>query len=88
MRIEPCSEAPAGQCPECGALAYFDDEASQKARALDHAAPDLLAALKDAEEIIDRLWSMRAVRNEYGWDIGDDASHRLIRAAIAKADGA
>jgi hypothetical protein len=41
-RIDPGAEVPAGECPECGALAYIDTPET-RARG---AAEDLLAALE------------------------------------------
>lgn len=48
---------------------------------------ELLAALKEAESIIDALWTNTHARSEYGWDNSDATSLELIRNTIAKASG-
>lgn len=74
-------EMPAGQCPECGCLAYFEDEDTRKHRALRYAAPDLLAAAKHAaQELVANLYPEE--REElYGLSV----ALAKLNAAIAKA---
>jgi hypothetical protein len=43
---------------------------------------ELLAVLKDAELIIDRLWGITVARDDYGWDNDDQATWDAVRAAI------
>ena len=68
-------EMPAGQCPECGCLAYFEDEDTREQRRLKDAAPDLLSVVRD-------------MLNYYqGDELGEYEALLLARAssAIAKA---
>jgi predicted RNA-binding Zn-ribbon protein involved in translation (DUF1610 family) len=74
-------EMPAGQCPECGCLAYFEDEDTREQRRLKDAAADLLAAAKHAaQELVANLYPEE--REELH---GLAVALQKLNAAIAKA---
>lgn len=82
-RLTPGSVVPAGECPDCGSLAYIDNKES---RAKEHAL-ELLEALKEAKEFIASLLDSN---EEEAVDLltnsGEDVSER-IHAAIEKTTG-
>ena len=48
-------EAPAGQCPECGALSYFDGEETNKLRRKRNAAEELYETVKHLAWFIENV---------------------------------
>ena len=75
---------PAGECPECGALAYYDDQVP--AWEVAKASPKLLAALVTLHQYwADAIVGTPDVATDYASD-----GYRIMenaRAAIAKAEG-
>ena len=86
-RIFPGEIVPAGECPDCGALAHLNEENTTEGQA----TSGLLAALELAETTIQGTLNSRGYR--HGEDVSEwDASVKAelaalvpIRAAIAKA---
>ena len=83
-RIDPGGVVPAGQCPECSALAYLVDPPDWTKDPVRDAAPEMLAALEGLFEhcaMIHKHWGEGSNQRE-----ADQAQERA-RAAIAKAKG-
>jgi predicted RNA-binding Zn-ribbon protein involved in translation (DUF1610 family) len=94
-RIDPGSEVPAGQCPDCGALAYLDSRALEldAASRRTTAARAMLAALKAIRDDLNtfNLWEWHTDDHPHhicDQDGGLGGACSLITTAIAQAEAA
>jgi hypothetical protein len=84
-RLDPGSIVPAGECPKCGSLAYYTDEAAPEWTSQ---RKEVVLAARNAE-LLDALTGLLAATEdeERGADDVDAPLFAHVRAVIAKAKG-